>query len=74
MIVLRGWNMTDAEKGADNNADRPLRNRARRLVRARIDAKRAAELVDRVKGGRDEPFGRLELVRAVIRPKRPAPG
>lgn len=40
---------------------------------SKIDAERAAELVRRVRGEREEPFGPLKLVRAVIRPKKPSP-
>ena len=40
----------------------------------RICKQRAAELVRAVKGGGDQPFGPLRLVRAVIRPAKRKPG
>ena len=36
----------------------------------RLDAIRAAELVNRIRDEKDQPFGPLRLVRAVIRPRR----
>lgn len=68
--VTSGGDMTNREKGTD----RPLPDRQSQPRRLRIDAERAAELVNRVRGDREEPFGPLSLVRAVIRPKRPEPG
>ena len=52
-----------AEK--DRTGGEPERDAGRRL---RIDRERAAEIVRAIKGGKDEPFGPLQLVRAVIRP------
>ena len=41
---------------------------------SRLCSERAADLVRTVKGGGEQPFGPLRLVRAVIRPAKREPG
>ena len=62
--------MTDTKDARDGQGP----DRKQSLKRLHIDAERAAELVRRVKGERDEPFGPLSLVRSVVRPRKKSPG
>ena len=62
--------MTDLDKrmGRPGPEDPP------HVKRLGTDADRAAELVRQVTGERHEPFGRLSLVRAVVRPQKRSSG
>ena len=54
--------------------DKTVKKTVRLRGSGRICKERAAELVRTVKGGGDQPFGPLRLVRAVIRPAKGEPG
>lgn len=53
----------------DDRQDAPFGRRARLMRRTRLTAERALSLVRSVRNG-DEPFGKLRLVRRVLRPRK----
>ena len=56
------------------SGDKPVKKQTKPRGGSRMGSERAAELVRTVKGGGEQPFGPLRLVRAVIRPAKREPG